>query len=140
MPENELFYAGYWLAKSGKYEEALAYLALANASDERVQTYIGYATRKLGKVDAALPHYAKALEINPNYTVARAYLGEAYLSRGDAARAKVELQEIASRCGDRLRRVPRSRYSDPRLRSVRPQGLIARSENMPFIRRGRGCS
>ena len=26
MPENELFYAGYWLAKSGKYEEALGYL------------------------------------------------------------------------------------------------------------------
>lgn len=99
MPENELFYAGYWLAKSGKYEEALGYLALASKADERVETYIGYATRKLGNVDAALPHYARALEINPNYTVARAYLAEAHLSRGNADLAKAELREIGARCG-----------------------------------------
>lgn len=99
MPENELFYAGYWLAKSGKYEEALGYLELASKRDERVETYIGYATRKMGNVEAALPHYARALDLNPNYVVARAYLGEAYLSQGDKSRAKAELQEIGARCG-----------------------------------------
>lgn len=26
MPDQELFYAGYWLAKTGRYEEALKYL------------------------------------------------------------------------------------------------------------------
>ena len=99
MADDELFYAGYWLAKNGQYEQALGYLNRAQKKDERVLTYIGYATRKLGRVDEALPFYAKALEANPNYVVARAYLGEAFLSKGQADKASGELNEIAQRCG-----------------------------------------
>jgi tetratricopeptide (TPR) repeat protein len=99
MPDTELFYAGYWLAKNGQYKSALGYLNLARVKDERVLTYIGFATRKLGDVEAALPMYAKALEINPNYSVARAYLGEAFLTKGEPAKAKAELAQIAQRCG-----------------------------------------
>lgn len=99
MADEELFYAGYWLAKSGRYEDALRYLNLARHKDERVLTYIGFATRKLGRVDEALPLYRKALEINPDYVVARAYLGEAHLTRGEPAKARGELAEIARRCG-----------------------------------------
>jgi tetratricopeptide (TPR) repeat protein len=99
MPAAELFYAGYWLARSGRYEEALGYLALADQRDARVATYIGFATRKLGDVDAALPHYARALAINPDYTVARAYLGEAWLAKGEPGKARAELGEIERRCG-----------------------------------------
>lgn len=99
MPSSELFYAGYWLAKSGKYEEALGYLALADRTDPRVLTYLGFATRKLGNVEDALPYYGKALALAPGYNVARAYLGEAYLTKGEPERAKAELAEIASRCG-----------------------------------------
>lgn len=96
---GDLFYAGYWLARTGKYQEALGYLALADQNDPRVVTYIGFATRKLGDVDAALPHYERALRLNPNYSVARAYMGEAFLQRNEPARAKAELAEIATRCG-----------------------------------------
>jgi tetratricopeptide (TPR) repeat protein len=99
MPDVELFYAGYWLAKSGRYAEALGYLTLANKGDERVLTYIGFATRKLGDVDGALPFYGAALEKNPNYSVARAYLGEAWLSKGEPAKARDQLAEIERRCG-----------------------------------------
>ena len=99
MPSNEAFYAGYWLAKTGHYEDALRYLKQASAQDERVLTYIGFATRKLGDVDGALPFYGKALALNPNYAVARAYLGDAYLSKGEPAKAKSELSEIERRCG-----------------------------------------
>lgn len=99
MPSNEAFYAGYWLAKTGRYEEALRYLSLASAHDERVLTYIGYATRKLGDVAAALPYYRQALALNPNYAVARAYLGDAYLSQGVPQKARDELAEIGRRCG-----------------------------------------
>lgn len=95
----DLFYAGYWLARTGKYQEALGYLALADHDDPRVVTYIGFATRKLGDVDAALPHYRRALELNPNYSVARAYMGEAFLQKNEPAKAKAELAEIAIRCG-----------------------------------------
>lgn len=99
LPATEAFYAGYWLAKSGAYSEALAYLGVADQNDPKVQTYIGFATRKLGNVEAALPHYARALEINPNFTVARAYLGEAYLTKNQPLKAAAELEEIANRCG-----------------------------------------
>ena len=85
--------------KSGRYAEALGYLTLADKRDERVLTYIGFATRKLGNVDGALPFYGAALEKNPNYSVARAYLGEAWLSKGEPAKAETELAEIERRCG-----------------------------------------
>lgn len=99
MSDDALFYAGYWLAKTGKYDEALSYLALARNKDERVLTYIGFATRKLGRVEEALPLYRQALAVNPDYAVARAYLGEAYLTKGEPAAARSELSEIERRCG-----------------------------------------
>jgi tetratricopeptide (TPR) repeat protein len=99
LDDAELFYAGYWLAKTGRYAEALGYLTLAKDKTDRVLTYIGFATRKLGDVDGALPFYAQALDLNPNYSVARAYLGEAYLSKGEPLRAKAQLAEIETRCG-----------------------------------------
>lgn len=97
--DSELFYAGYWLAKSGAYHEALERLQRVANPDARVLTYIGFALRKLGKIDAALGHYSRALAADPDFTVARAYLGEAYLTLGDPARANVELAEIRARCG-----------------------------------------
>lgn len=99
MPSNEAFYAGYWLAKSGRYEEALRYLSQASAQDERVLTYIGFATRKLGNVEGALSYYGRALALNPNYAVARAYLGDAYLTKNEPSKARGELAEIGRRCG-----------------------------------------
>ncbi len=99
MSDDELFYAGYWLAKNGQYQEALRYLALAEKKNERVLTYIGFATRKLGRVDEALPLYREALALNPDYVVARAYMGEAFLTKGEPAKARDELAEIANRCG-----------------------------------------
>lgn len=99
MPDQELFYAGYWLAKTGKYKEALSFLTRAKVKDEKILTYIGFATRKLGDVDAALPFYAKALDTNPQYSVARAYLGEAFLTLGQRDKAVAQLGEIETRCG-----------------------------------------
>lgn len=96
--DGELFYAGYWLARNGRYDEALTYLRQAEPTT-RVLTYIGFATRKLGRVDEALGFYAEALAMNPDNTVARSYLGEAHLQRGELRKAEVELAEIAQRCG-----------------------------------------
>lgn len=99
LSDAEAFYAGYWLAREGRYAEALAYLRLPKVPDARVLTYIGFATRRLGDVDGALPYYARALSLDPDYAVARAYLGEAHLARAEVDRAKAELAEIARRCG-----------------------------------------
>jgi len=64
-----------------------------------VLNYIGYSTRKLGNVDDGITYYKKALSLDPNYNVAREYLGEGYLQKGDLASAKQQLAEIAKRCG-----------------------------------------
>lgn len=98
-PGDEVFFAAYGLARAGQYAAALDVLRLADQSDPRVLNYQGFATRKLGDVDAALPYYRRALAIDPNYVLARAYMGEAYLQKGDAARARDELGEIERRCG-----------------------------------------
>lgn len=100
LSDDELYYKGYWLAKAGQYSEALDQLRLVkNQYDPRVLNYIGFATRKLGNVDEALGYYYKALAINPNFTLARSYLGEALLQKGDLANAQAQLAEIEKRCG-----------------------------------------
>jgi tetratricopeptide (TPR) repeat protein len=63
-----------------------------------VLNMVGYATRKLGDVDKDLDCYQRALALDPNYLWAREYLGEGYLQKGDVAKAKEQLMEIANRC------------------------------------------
>ena len=101
LNDDQVYQAGYWLAQSGKYNEALAQFKKAkNQNDPRILNYIGYSTRKLGRVAEAMTYYRKALKINPDYTVARAYLGEAYLEQGKVDMAKEQLAEIKKRCGN----------------------------------------
>ncbi len=116
MPDTELFYAGYWLAKSGQYREALDYLVKAEHKDERILTYMGFATRKLGDVELRCRSTARRSTSIPNYVVARAYMGEAFLTKGEPDKAKAELREIEQRCGVDLPRVCRSQGPHRRLR------------------------
>jgi tetratricopeptide (TPR) repeat protein len=98
--DDQLYYSGYWLARAGKYDEALTYLRQArNPEDPRFLTYIGFATRKLGHRELAMDYYGRALTNDPNFVIARAYLGSAYLETGDLAKAMEQRDEIAARCG-----------------------------------------
>ncbi len=100
MNDDELYNAAYWLSRQGNYAQSLALLKqIANQDVPRVLNATGFATRKLGDVDAAFPYYTRALALDPDFTRAREYLGEAHLSKGDVAAAKVQLSEIATRCG-----------------------------------------
>ena len=99
LSDDDLFYAGYWMARAGRYDAAIAYLSAAKAPDARALTYLGFATRKSGNVTGAFAHYEKALRLDPDFVVARAYLGEAYLTVGNITAARKELTEIARRCG-----------------------------------------
>jgi tetratricopeptide (TPR) repeat protein len=100
LSNDEIYNAAYWLSHSGHYSEALGLLAQAKDRDDpRLLGATGFATRKLGDVDGALPFYARALEINPNYVPVREYLGEAFLTKGDVANARTQLREIETRCG-----------------------------------------
>jgi len=100
LNDDQLYQSGYWLAKSGKYQEAITQLKLAkNQNDPRILNYLGYSNRKLGHINEALGYYRQALSVNPDYTLARAYLGEAFLQQGRLDLARGQLQEIKRRCG-----------------------------------------
>jgi len=100
IDDQSLTTYAYVLAKEGRYEEALATLdLLKNPNTAEALNYRGYATRKLGRVDEGIGYYLKAVALDPEYTLVREYLGEAYLVKGDMARAKEQLSEIEKRCG-----------------------------------------
>lgn len=100
LSQDQIYSLGYWQAKNGDHAAALATLRSAsNQDDPRVQTMIGFALRKLGRVEEAFGYYFKALATRPDATTTRQYLGEAYLQIGDPTRAREQLAEIAKRCG-----------------------------------------
>ncbi len=83
----------------------------------------------MGDVQHALPIYRQALDLNPNYVVARAYLGEAFLSLGEPSKARDELAEIERRCGATLRGLCRSQGAHRRLRGGFQEGLTLFATN-----------
>jgi predicted Zn-dependent protease len=100
LNQDQVYSLGYWQAKNGKYDAALATLRSApDQNDPRIQTMIGFALRRLGRVEEAFGYYFKALATRPGATTTRQYLGEAYLQIGDPKRAREQLAEIARRCG-----------------------------------------
>jgi len=93
---------GKQLAKAGEYELAIATLSLApDQQDPRVLNYLGYSHRKLGKMDKALEYYHAAVDRNPDFSLVREYLGEAYIQLGQLENAREQLTEIERICGGR---------------------------------------
>ena len=90
----------YQLAKADRYGEALAMLdLLQDANTPEALNYRGYATRKLGRVEEGVGYYLQAVKLDPDYTLVREYLGEAYVTQGKIDLARRELAEIEKRCG-----------------------------------------
>lgn len=61
--------------------------------------YLGFALRKLNRVDEAFAAYDQALRIDPEHAGANEYLGELYLMTGDLAQAEAQLATLESTCG-----------------------------------------
>ena len=100
MSDEDLYLEAVSVAKSGDYIDALALLrSIKNQNQTHIMTYIGYTTRKLGNLDEGIKYYHKALAIDPNNTLAREYLGEGLLTKGDLAGARVQLAAIEKQCG-----------------------------------------
>src|SRR5437867_1693486 len=100
LPDKALTQYAYVLAKAERYQEALDVLnLLKNRNTPEALNYRGYATRKLGRVDEGIGYYRKSVALNPRYAQVREYLGEAYVLKGDLARAKAQLRAIKSICG-----------------------------------------
>jgi tetratricopeptide (TPR) repeat protein len=100
VTDEELRNEGILLAKNGRYAEALDLLKLVREQDDpRVLGYIGYASRKLGRVEEGIGYYLEALKRDPNYHTLREYLGEGYLQQGKLDLARQQLTELEQRCG-----------------------------------------
>jgi tetratricopeptide (TPR) repeat protein len=88
------------LIKEEKYVEAIAALnALGKPDDADVLNLLGYAHRKLGKLDEGIVFYTKALAVNPQHRGAHEYLGEAYLIKNDLKRAEELYVKLKDICG-----------------------------------------
>lgn len=98
--DEDLYIQAYTLAKLGDYEQAVDLLhSVKNQNDPRVLNYLGYSYRKMGHLEKGIVYYTKALKIDPNFVLAREYLGEGYASDGQIEKAEEQLAEIEKRCG-----------------------------------------
>ena len=101
------------LINEGKYEAAIDSLTAARAAfgpHPDVLTYLGFANRKLGRLDAAEAYYRSALAAVPDHRGATEYYGELMVERGDLAGAERMLAKLEGSCdfgcaeADELRR------------------------------------
>lgn len=90
--------------KAIKAEEWNKAIELLNKSvarnDKNADAYnlLGYATRKGGNVQAAFKHYERALALDPKHRGAHEYVGEAYLTVGNVAKAEEHLARLDKLC------------------------------------------
>ncbi|MEJ8572139.1 tetratricopeptide repeat protein [Microbaculum marinum] len=100
LDDQSRYAYGAWLARSGRYGEAIEVLSLVEDKDDpRVLTYLGYAHRQLSRFEVGLGYYRQALAADPDHVQAREYLGEAYLILNKPDLAREQLREIELRCG-----------------------------------------
>lgn len=100
IPDADLKQQGWKLARNGKYAAAIQLFELvADKSDPEALNGLGFSNRKLGKLSDGIAFYKQALAINPDYVLAREYLGEGYVAAGRIDLAKRQLSQIKKRCG-----------------------------------------
>ncbi len=77
---------------------SLKLAALRDPDNADIQNYIGFAYRRLRKLEPALAHYWRAVALNPRHRSAHEHLGEAYLFKGDIPRAEEHLAALERIC------------------------------------------
>jgi Flp pilus assembly protein TadD len=95
------FAAGKRAIDDQRWDAAIPLLKSAALRDTRnadIQNYLGFAHRKLGRMDEAFEHYERALKLNPRHRGAHEYAGEASLLVGDLAAAQKHLDALKAIC------------------------------------------
>jgi Flp pilus assembly protein TadD len=87
----------------------LSSAALRDTRNADIQNYLGYAYRHSGQLDLAFKHYDLALQINPRHRGAHEYIGVAYLTVNNLARAEEHLAALQKIC-----LIPCEEYEDLR--------------------------
>lgn len=104
-PETVEFDSDFAAAKRAldakNWEAAIKSLSLAagrHPKDADIQNLLGYANRKLGKLDLAFKYYDHALELNPKHRGALEYEGVAYLLVNNLPKAEEHLATLKKIC------------------------------------------
>ena len=87
--------------EAGEYEQALADLEVhidKNRTSADAFNWIGYANRKLGRLEKARKAYARALFLDPDHKGAHEYAGELRLLLGDLKGAERHLKALDRIC------------------------------------------
>lgn len=88
------------LAYASRYDEAIKVIGMMeNSETAPALNMLGYSTRNLGDLESGLSYYRQALAIDPDYTLARSYMGQALLQSGNRRAAMIQLGEIETRSG-----------------------------------------
>jgi tetratricopeptide (TPR) repeat protein len=98
--DQSLIERGWALAYARRYKDAADLFQLVrNTDNPEVLNGLGYTHRKQGMVEQGITYYKQALAIDPDYVLAREYLGEGYIAEGRTDLARQQLDEIEKRCG-----------------------------------------
>ncbi len=87
--------------KAGNYQDSIPILNDVLSQDSKnadALNFLGFAFRKLGKLDEAKDYYDQALAIEPNHKGAISYLGELYLKLGQLKKAEALLARLDNIC------------------------------------------
>lgn len=91
------------LIDAGDYEAAIPVLeglAAAEPADADAANLLGFANRKLGRLDEAGVWYTRALAADPGHLGALEYQGELFIMLGDTDAAGANLDRLTELCGD----------------------------------------
>lgn len=87
---------------AGRYPEALKLLAAVVKTEPRnadALNLMGYANRKMKRLNEAARYYEAALKVDPKHIGALEYQGELFVETGDYDRARQNLKLIGAICG-----------------------------------------
>jgi tetratricopeptide (TPR) repeat protein len=88
------------LAKQRQFEQVIALLAPLRAENSAdVENLLGYAHRKLKRMEPARVHYERALQLDPAHVPTLEYYGEWYVEMGMPEHARAHLARLAALCG-----------------------------------------
>ena len=102
------FQKAEYMIKAEKYDEAIPLLQKVvadNPRDADAWNYLGFASRKTGKLNEALGYYEKALKLDPRHKGAHEYLGELYLMMKNLPKAEEQLTILKGICASNCEEV-----------------------------------
>jgi Flp pilus assembly protein TadD len=98
---DHAYQMGVSLINERRYQDAIQSLLLASfrfGPHPDVLTWLGFASRKLGRTELAETYYRRALTAAPGHKGATEYYGELLVERGDITGARRMLAQLDANC------------------------------------------